>query len=393
MNVTDHFDFLIEDASRAFFQEVAADRAAALPRPQGPAPLWKTASRRLTTKLASEIEADLVILERAGPVGAGLGMTKRAIAHLERLADDPRLHAQPGVMPDLFGKVAATAVATDIAQAADELCKRAAPDDEARLRREVVKLGLSLTTELERLRAGLEKSAAGLGLGSLERAGLLAKELRGASNVARGYIGAAEEGLGRIGRKWRAGEALKARGNLRQIGDEIRGAARPSIAARSAGAERAIAEAQKRQLESAEGAYKARRAAAVAKSPAGAAVGGRSATAPGGAAPKPPSPPPAAAPTPSKSAPTTAGFSPARAEAERRFARITGGGAADAPEHAGEGGGSSSLEILKKLHTQGWSGLAPHEKTRLVAGGVGLIGAHRLMTGRDLLTGQKDNDD
>jgi hypothetical protein len=160
----------------------------------------------------------------------------------------------------------------------------------------------------------------------------------------------------------------------------MRGARRPSIAAGSAGAERAIAEGQKRQLADAEATYKARRAAAVAGSPAGAAVGDdkvRKARSSAAASEAP------------HSAPTTGGFSPARAEAERRFAKLTHGGAGAASQQPHKG---SPLDILKKLHTEGWSALAPHEKTRLVGGGVGLIGAHRLVTGRDLLTGDKNND-
>lgn len=350
--VTNHFDFLIEDADRAFFQEVAADRAIAAPR----APLAKTASATGLDKLASQLDADLVILERAGSVGVELGMTKRAMLHVARLADDPRLLARPGAMPDLFGKVAAAAVAADMAAATAALCKVAAPEELPELRREVAQVGYQLAASLEELRASIEKSAAGLGLGGLGRAGLVAKELRGASNLARGAIGGAEESLGRLGRRFRAGQALKARANVRQIGEEMRAAGQ---AGRSAGAERAIAEGQKQQLAKAQESYAARRRAALARSPASAAVGALAEP-----APKPPAATaPSAGDAKPESSPTTGG--------ERK-------------------GGSGPLDLLKKLHTQGWSALAPQEKTHLVAGGAGLIGAHRLMTGRDLLTGDKD---
>jgi hypothetical protein len=99
--------------------------------------------------------------------------------------------------------------------------------------------------------------------------------------------------------------------------------------------------------------------------------------------------------------------SPARAEAERHFSKVTGG-KFDAPRAAptaeapaaepaaspSEGRsprGSSIVGAVKKLHSRGWGALAPHEKSQLLTGGVGLIGAHRLLTGRDLLTG--DNND
>jgi hypothetical protein len=427
--MTTHFDFLLDDPGRDFFQRVAVERVA--PPPDAPAALTKQAKEEPLDKLAAELDADLQILEGVGDVGLTLGMTKRALRHLARLGDDERLLGRPGVAPDLFGKIAAAAVAKDIAAAARELGAGA--------RGEVTKIGLKLATELEAVRADLEKRAAGLGLAGLGRAGLVAKELRGASNLARGAVGAAEEGLGRLGRQWRAGKALDARANVRQIGQELRGteaagaelqAARgqmkPSAASKALGANRAVVEAQKQQLAKAQSAYAARRGAAVARAPSAGAVGGAS-PAPGGAAkPAPASAPPASAPAPPRaSAPTTApttaqaagSMSPARAEAERRFAGLSGGkpggaGKTDAPRAArmpeapdkapaaapgaapgeGEGeAGGSIVDAVKKLHTHGWSALQPHEKKRLLTGGVGLIGAHRLLTGRDLLTGDKND--
>ena len=417
--MTTHFDFLLDEPGREFFQGVAIDRVYRPPGPSPAAALTKNAGEATLDKFAAEIDADLQILEGVGSVGLSLGMTKRALAHLGRVADDERLLLRPGVGPDLFGKVAATAVATDIAAAARELGAIAPAEDQARVRQEVTKIGLQLATELEDVRATFEKRAAGLGIAGLGRAGLVAHELRGASNMARRYVGAAEEGVGRLGRQWRARQALNARANVRQIGQELRGteaaggalqAARgqmaPSAAAKSLGANRAVADAQKQQLAKAQSAYAARRGTAVARGPAGPALGGPQGGA--GALPSRPAPSaPPARPSAPTTSPTTGRVSPARAEAERRFSQMTGGkleGARAAPtaearagqpvaspSEDGGGGRGSVVDAVKRLHTHGWGGLAPHEKSQLLTGGVGLIGAHRLLTGRDLLTGDKND--
>ena len=442
--MSQHFDYLLDDASRTFFQKVAEERAAVPGRRDraGSAaaarPTEKTASARSAIeKLAGEIETDLYILRSAGPIGCNLGMTKRALAHLGRLADDPRIVAHPGVVPDLFDKVAAAAVDADLEAATAQLCALAPAGDQGRVRAELAKIARELVVGMVAAQQEITKVAAGLGLAGLGRAGRIAETLRGAESAARGVAGAAEGGLARLGRQWRARSALNARSQVSQIGKEIegtraarqgieasRGQMKPQQFAQEVGANKAVAAGQQQQYARAQAAYAGRRGAAVAKSPAAGAVQAPTAAAPRSAgAPTPtpatprPTPTPTAAPPPRTSAPAPSTASSARSEAERKFSKVTGGkfdaakpakgpqapqptppkesGAeADAGARSPEGEeneGGSAMDALKKLHTSGWSSLKPHEKNKLITGGVGIVGAHRLLTGRDLISGDKND--
>jgi hypothetical protein len=439
-----HFDFLIDDLDRSFFQKVAEERADVAATRVARAPIEKRASTETPReKLAADIATDLVVLRDAGPIGCSLGMTKRALAHLGRLAGDPRVLEQPGVVPDLFNKVAAAALEADLGHAEAELCGLAPEEDRSEVRRELAKIARALVAGLDSIQQQLAKEAAGLGLAGLGRAAGMGRALRGAENAARGVVGAAEGGLSRMGRQWRARRALNARAEVGQVGKELegtraagqaleanRGQMKPGAVAKAQGANQAVAAGQQQQLAKAQASYAARRSAAVAKSPAA------SARAPAAAPPKtPPAPatssatpaPPAAPKTsPTVSAPTSSGraqsTSPARAQAEARFKSLTkkpdsGGGApstgeaadkakaAATPPEAGASGTSEKSEAgagervgagkltdtLHKFHGQGWGSLSQAEKHQLLTTGAGVIGAHRLLTGRDLLTGDKDD--
>jgi hypothetical protein len=432
------FVYLLADSDRAFFQQVAEEQVPIERRRM--AAFSKTAAPSLSPleKFSGDLDGQLAIVRACGPIGLSMGMTKRAAALLGRLADDAFVRANPAVVPDLINKVAAEAVDVDVTHAIRELCQGAPAEDHAHLRAEVCKIAFDLVTSLEAARQRLEKEA-GLGLAGLSEVGSIAKKLRGAENLVRGSAGAAEGGLGRLAREWRARKALNARAAVGQVGKELqetqtarkaleatRGQKTPLQFDVAAGKASAVAKGQEQQYARARAAYAARRGAAVAKSPAAGAVRGSATAAKGTPSPAPaatsappatppPSPVPAssgtATPAPAASAPSSP-----RAEAEKKFSKITGGkfdqGSAapspkvprapqKAPEEAaaeasaaatpaGLGGHArAALDSLKKLHSDGWSSLAPHEKKRLITGGVGLVGAHRLLTGRDLVTGEK----
>lgn len=115
-------------------------------------------------------------------------------------------------------------------------------------------------------------------------------------------------------------------------------------------------------------------------------------------------------------------MSPARAAAEERFGKLTqkarssapstGDGAEKAkaaatppPPHegaaedtsaSGESGAGGKpaghvMDTFHKLHTRGFGALSSPEKQQLGLTAAAGIGAHRLATGRDLLTGDKND--
>jgi len=48
-------------------------------------------------------------------------------------------------------------------------------------------------------------------------------------------------------------------------------------------------------------------------------------------------------------------------------------------------------DTLAKFHREGWGALSSAEKSQLVSSGVGVLGVHRLATGRDLISGDKND--
>jgi hypothetical protein len=45
--------------------------------------------------------------------------------------------------------------------------------------------------------------------------------------------------------------------------------------------------------------------------------------------------------------------------------------------------------MISKFNKQGWGSLTPGEKTKLIGAGVATVAGHRILTGRDLVSGDK----
>jgi hypothetical protein len=58
--------------------------------------------------------------------------------------------------------------------------------------------------------------------------------------------------------------------------------------------------------------------------------------------------------------------------------------AAEAPAVAGKIG-----DTLKKMQSGGWSSLNKAEKSQLITSGIGVVAGHRVLTGRDVISGEK----
>lgn len=212
----DHFAYLLEEPTRDFFQKIANDEAG--PRANQPAPMTKTASavRPPATafeKVAGRLDRDLGILKEAGACGVNGGMQHRANAYIDVLLSHTDL--TPVEFGEVFDKVAATAIETDLHAAYGQLCD-GLPEHEHHLVDEVlIKVGMELT-EL----AMLEKEAfiglAARGLMALGRRAIPALA-RGGAAVGRG-AGAAARGAGAVARG--AGRALS--GSPGNIGSTVR---------------------------------------------------------------------------------------------------------------------------------------------------------------------------
>jgi len=120
-----HFDYLLDDEGREFFQKVAESRAvSSLPRAPAKAALElvkQAAAEPISgfEKVATRLETDIEIIKMAGSCGEDFGMTKRASAYMDRIELEHDLTNAENVL--LFNKVAFAALEGDIEEARGSL--------------------------------------------------------------------------------------------------------------------------------------------------------------------------------------------------------------------------------------------------------------------------------
>ena len=484
--MTRHFNFLVDDDTRNFFQKVACDGVEV---PEiAPDRMEKTASIQKTAveQLDERINTDLAIINMAGPVGRTFGMCKRSMNYLDKIASDPILLANPEYSRAVFEKVAASAIDLDITEGTRQLCEGAPEECHAEIRSKMAQLGLDLVKEASLLslpgRAigaiGRGFAAAKGGISGWRSAG---KIRRAAENVGRlEGLAAKHEGVmknlqsagsggAKIGKQEQLLAKTQAQHGAAQLHHEnvygkaspqIQEAARlkgrspktppaaggaPAVAASSptTGAGAAAAATQpaktsyfahaksltpanyaatkswmKQNIKDASGKpiqkwndshweqglkatgnhpSAAAKPAAGATAPAtpaatpAAPTGAPAATPAGTQAAPPPTTPPA---TPTKDPHSKGHLSPEEAkkvadlEAEQKLSpaeamaklKLT-------PEHVEGRIGNA----WNDLTTKGWSALKPHQKSKLIATGALGVGGYRVATGRDIISGSKND--
>ncbi|MBW2691040.1 MAG: hypothetical protein JRE57_00220 [Deltaproteobacteria bacterium] len=119
-----------------------------------PAPIEKTAAAPKTSfeKVAARLDRDIVILKIAGACGTSFGMCKRANAYIDVLLTNCDL--SPDEFGELFDKVAAEAISTDIEASLAQLGAECPDDLKPWLEAEFSKIGFELAADAE-----LEKQA------------------------------------------------------------------------------------------------------------------------------------------------------------------------------------------------------------------------------------------
>lgn len=218
--MSDHFSYLIDDDAGAFFQKVACEDAEAVldvrPVVLQSEPMEKKASAMTHfEKIASRLEYDLGILKTAGSFGLNLGMSKRASAYLETILE--RVDLEPEEFTQVFDKVAATAIETDLTEAYRVITEQTSEDCHPWIEQEIAKIGFDMATEAELekqaflgalIRGGrtLAGGARSVGSHALRESGRRAAELsRGAARQAKRPFVATGKGIkeqaGRLG-KW-----------------------------------------------------------------------------------------------------------------------------------------------------------------------------------------------
>lgn len=383
-----HFEYLTGDDSIEFFQKVAEDVACQVPQTH-------------FQKLASHLDTDIHFIKTAGPTGEDLGATERAREYIAKVAASDTL--LPSELNFVWDKVAGEALETDLnswrASLHDELPEECWPAVDHDLQKGFLELTKVAQQEKEAFigtlwRVGSRGVQGARNLGRAVGSGARAAG-RAVANTARG----AAEGFGHVtsGRAWQAAKRDVKAGMIRskqkalaagakgpmarapgRIGEDVR---RAQSAERQALAQKTRAEiAKDPQLGSvlhARGQADAakRRAARQAKAPE----------------PKPPPPPQSktttqtqTAPPPAETKPANtnqAGRSPQTAANEAKGAATPATGAAEA--------GPSITDAWNSFNTKGWAGMTPAEKSALIRAGAMTVGGHRVLTNRDVLTGER----
>ena len=231
-----HFDYLMNDEAANFFEKAAFQSAGIKPARPAPPVIEKTAAPVTGfEKVAARLDRDLSILKTAGSIGPSFGMYKRAGAYMDVIFSNTSL--SPEEFREVFDKVAATAIETDLQECWNQLSSECPRSHHGWLEGEMAKIGFNLAAEatldkeafVAALGRGLAKGVAGLSRG---RAVLSAAKAVGKAAPGRG-VAAVKGGIGKL----RAGAATKniarLRGDLAKIPAGL-GAGNAGIAARAA---------------------------------------------------------------------------------------------------------------------------------------------------------------
>ena len=400
--MTDHFAYLIQDKDTSFFAE---------PDPVETEKVASFASRAAPTP-DGDLRMDLDFIKRASPGGIGFDLTMRGFEYFCKTAESSDLtDAETG---ELFDKVAAFSIENDLEAARQSLYAEADTDDErVYVDDELRKVGASLSEA-----ALLEKVAI---MAALRHAGrALGHVTKKPFATAKAFGGGAAKAP--VGYKLRSGqEAAKRRitgikgdiasSRAKMLGERKAGlskrfakikalkATSPGTAAMAAqrlqakskllGAKQTAAQAESGYLKRLSGERKGGSLGTAKKRAqrASAAISGS---------------PSAAKATPiekAKKTTETAGVAPAakgetkpKGGAEARLtaatekAREGGRGALE----AATGGAVAIKDSVKKLFNQGWGSLSGSEKARVVGAGAGTVAGTRALSGRDVITGEKN---
>ena len=430
-DMRDHFSYLTDEPSGAFFQKLAEAKAAVPARAVAVAPMAKTASAASPfEKIAGRLDRDLAIIRDIGPRGVNAGMQKRADAYIDHILNQADLTEEE--FGEVFDKIAAAAIMGDLEAAFQQLTEGVPEELHHVVEQTLAKVGHDLISiALLEKEANLLSSAGkwlGRGVGHLAEGagaaaagGAVAKGMarRGAIRTGEMAMGAgrrAVDGVKSLARKgadpYRASRQAKTMAagaetvkNLERAKGVVNLGGKNS--ARGADAVKALegkvgvrpnAPASRAFMENAD------KAVAKASEKTKASMG-FNAKPP--EAPKPPAPPaPVRATEPAK-----AGESKAiKADSERAKAESDAGEAAaskerkpaqdakDGPEAAKPAGGADpkppadvpakvkATDAFKKWSENGWAALSPAEKGAMIrAGVVGAVG-YRAVTGKGAVT-------
>ncbi len=191
-----HFSYLVTDDANAFLQKVACDDAEAVygvrPVARQPEPMEKRASPDTPfEKIAARLERDIGILKTAGPCGLSFGMCKRANAYIDHLLSSVGLG--PDEFAQVFDKVAAEAIETDLNASWEQLSAGCPDDLKPWLEWELAKIGYELAADAE-----MEKQAVfGLVARGIGGIGKMLMHGRAAGSAAKAGLKAGVRTVGR----------------------------------------------------------------------------------------------------------------------------------------------------------------------------------------------------
>jgi hypothetical protein len=421
--VKNHFDYLLAEQDADFFQKVAVERAMEDIKPCRVVPqvIEKTASAM--DKFASRIDRDIEILRAATTDVMSLGMTKRACQYLARLADDQAVNDV--AYQEAFEKMAAAAIDHDIDASCVALTTDMPESFQRRVFVELSKVGAELVKvaglagaigefgHLGGAVRGVEHAAEGMSAAkNVERAAQpTMRGYRGAEGASSGATvkpmaapkapkasAAAPAGKASLFEKLRhplrssAAANLEGQANVGRIAVKNLEGERANLVARhsaSSGADKgAIAgrlEANQKKLDFSKNLLKGHEGALerattpkgvdMPKAPEAPKSNGAAEAAEAAKAPKAPSPPPAA-----KEAPP----SEPKASKPKEDEGATSGGEGEGEEAAGP-----VHHTFKKFMAGKKMSSAEHKQ--LIKAGLIGVAAHRTLTGRDLVTGDKNS--
>lgn len=411
-----HFQYLFDDAENDFFQRVAANQVAPLPK--------------MTEKVAaiaapSRFDLDMMILAEAGECGMDFGMTKRACSYLESALDRPGMDTQTFV--DLFEKVAAVAIERDMAGVERYLVNLASANghDEEMAKAAAAVVGRDLALATIATCDELLKMA---GLGSLfgKAVNLPGKALglgRAAVSATKSGLATASGAIGGVARRTGSAVAGTARADLADIKSVASRGLKKYREVRVGGAESAVQQSQKAlgrkriKMESAapggimQEAHRKGLASLEKTHDSNLQnLGKRQTALENHGKPKAPKPTTTDAPSPTVTtktdvdAPKTdaGGVPPPATVATKREIDVPATKAVDdaAPKKdlditdnagADKAVGAASEATLggswKKFQSGGWKSLSDTEKRKLITAGVVSAAGYRLATGRDPISG------
>jgi len=184
MSMSNHFDYLLDVPAGDFFQKLVCEEADR-DLPPSPPTMQKQASaapRSDFEKIASNLDRNIEILRAGGPYGLSLGMNKRADAYFDLLLANASLTEEQ--FGEIFDKVAAAAIETDLNMAFLELCDDYPEEAHPWIEQELIKVGYQMVKD-----AMAEKEAA------FPR--LRAMFSGGKAMGAKGLVGAGGKAMGR----------------------------------------------------------------------------------------------------------------------------------------------------------------------------------------------------